>query len=213
MRAWLLLALVTTTGCFFGGDAPDGGHGACTGLSLHDCRLTAGCAADECLLCTCTPVYEGCRAAGDTPYMCPAVECAQPPCCGADGACDVFTCFPPGVSPGCGVCNPAPGDCTGDGDCTGGQICQPIECSCTSATACVPGCVNAVDCGEAERCDAATHRCAPATCDAATPCPADFTCTAGACARATCTADRDCDHYCVAGQCYGGYGQCQAPPP
>ena len=216
--AWMLflgLAACGSSGATTdAGAAPDGPTGnECSSLSLHDCRLAAGCAADTCYQCSCVPQFKGCRRAADPPFQCPALGCPQPLCCGSDGTCPGggLLCVQPGDSLGCGVCNPAPGSCTSDGQCAP-SICEPIECSCSAARACVPGCASTADCREGQSCDLSSHRCLPSDCSSA-PCPDNFICADGMCARASCTTDTECAGFCVDGKCFDGQGTCQAPPP
>lgn len=199
-----------------GVDAPLDSGSSCHGLALGACRTTAGCIADECPGCSCDVQYRGCLDPGETPAQCPGLGCAQGICCSSELACDGggATCTPPTAGPGCGACNTTAGSCTVDADCTGASmVCDPIACSCTGVSACVTGCTDDSGCDESESCDVATARCQPRACGAADPCPTAFTCTSGACTRATCTVDRDCDGYCVAGLCYAGRGQCEIATP
>jgi hypothetical protein len=77
----------------------------------------------------------------------------------------------------------------------------------------VPGCASSVDCGAGQSCDLGDHRCRPSDCSENAPCPENFLCADGLCARASCTEDRDCDGFCVDGRCFDRYGTCQLPPP
>jgi hypothetical protein len=222
MRTWLTLSLVLLLAACGSSDAggadagrADAAAGACTGLSLQDCRVTAGCAADLCFACSCAPQFKLCRRASDPPFQCPALGCPQPICCGSDGSCPGggLACVPPGDSLGCGPCDPMPGSCTGDGECGGGTICEPIACSCSDQRACVPGCTGDADCGEGQSCDLGDHRCGPADCSENAPCPTEFICADGLCARASCTTDDECPGFCVDGKCFDAQGTCQSPPP
>ena len=194
----------------------DAGPDPCSTLTLAQCRLRADCAVDTCWVCTCEPEFEGCRDASDPPYDCPDLGCMQPLCCQSQAECNapggVYAA--PGTPNACGMCDPFPGDCAADGDCAAGSICEPVPCSCNGALRCVPGCAQPTDCGPGATCAAGDHpRCEPVACDAQNPCPPDFDCLAGACARRLCTSDLECDHYCVMGGCYPGYGECRMPPP
>lgn len=235
MRTWLSLTLVVLLGaCGSASDnTPDaGGHAdaapavdagvpdaagpACTGLSLKECRKVAGCVADLCYACSCAAEFKGCRAQADVPFECPVLDCPQPSCCGKADDCPGGgqICLDPGDHPaGCGICTPAPGNCTIDDDCTGTTICEAIRCSCEGARACVPGCTSDADCAKGDRCDVATNRCAPITCGVLTPCPPNFSCESAACVRASCATDIECDGFCVDGQCYAAQGTCELPPP
>lgn len=205
-------------GCSNGHHAStDGGHGgACAGLSLGACRTTSGCVPDVCEGCGCDLNYRGCLATGETPAMCPALGCPSGICCTAEMPCasGSGTCYEPGADLGCGACNTDPGDCSTDQECrarTPGTVCDPIRCSCEGHSACTPGCTNDDACGEGQTCDLATNRCVAQACGA---CPDNFTCTAGKCARTTCTTSNDCDDgYCVDGACFGSRGTCTFPPP
>jgi hypothetical protein len=195
---------------------PDGGADPCDTLSLADCRRRADCAADLCYMCSCSPVFEGCRDVSDPPFVCPALGCAQPHCCEQESECQAMggTCVPPGMPSGCGMCDPDPGDCATDIDCTGGNICEPVLCSCNAALRCTPGCTEPADCAVGTSCTGGDHpRCVPSACSTTTPCPHDFDCDAGTCTRRPCTSDLECDHFCVLGLCYDGQGECEQPMP
>jgi hypothetical protein len=191
---------------------------ACEGLDLATCRRTAGCAADECPSCVCDVNYRGCLPAGQQPADCPALGCPSADCCREQSQCTGGICASPGETVCGGACNGEKSTCTDDSDCRpmaaqGGVgavlVCDPIPCSCgNGAHHCVPGCATNEDCGEGATCTAATGRCAPSTCSAEAPCPLDFDCTFGICARRTCTDDLTCDHYCVEGVCQGSLGEC-----
>lgn len=194
----------------------DGGTFPCTGLSLAACRSRPECAFDICWACTCQPELEGCRWATEPPYECPAYGCMQPSCCEAQSECSAPSeCVQPGTPYGCGVCDSDPGDCTADSECAAGSICEPVHCSCNGAFRCVPGCAQAGDCLAGMACSGGDHpRCVPASCDLQSPCPEDFDCeVGGVCARRACTSDLECDHFCVMGHCYAGYGECRMPAP
>ena len=215
MGRFLLAVVVALVAC-------GGGKGVltsdCHGLTLGDCRLASGCAPDLCDGCGCDIAFRGCLAASEVPAMCPALGCPSGICCSAAEPCQASTgsCTQPGVTLGCGACNTMPGDCTGDAQCsTHGphQICEPIQCSCNGAMACAMGCVDDTPCTEGQTCDLAAARCKPRACSAAAPCPGNFDCTSGSCARRTCTSDLDCDGYCVDGACFTQRGSCQQPVP
>lgn len=210
-RALVAIAILGLTACadLYG----DRGPSACDGLALDACRHTAGCAADLCTTCGCTPTFEGCRAAGAAPAACPEVDCAQPQCCADEAGCGgQLACVTPDDPPACGACNSFPGDCTSDAGCAPGSICQPIACSCQGERACVPGCT-AGSCPADQACDPATARCQARACDAAGPaCPANFECRGGRCLRAACASDLDCPvGFCVEGACRAELGVCTPP--
>ena len=138
--------------------------------------------------------------------------------CGDNGA----YCLSPGASQGCGMCmDPEQGfvtTCADDAACQKtdpNSICLQstiADCLCSSAMLCKPGCTSNASCAEGEVCQDDKH-CAAAPCSEATPCPANFSCTGGACARMTCTANAECAGYCVNGQCYATAGMCTFPVP
>ena len=104
--------------------------------------------------------------------------------------------------------------CSVDADCratSSTAICQPLACELDGGGTCVAGCTADANCADGEACDLATNRCHAAACVHATDCPTNFTCSAGACARSSCTTDSDCDGYCVLGQCYLAAGECRGP--
>ena len=190
----------------------------CHGLSLGDCRLTAGCVPDRCAGCGCDLAYRGCLGAGETPAMCPALGCPSGICCSSELACapSTGTCEPPGASFGCGACNTDPGNCTVDADCKpqgATMVCDPIACSCGGHLACVLGCVGDAGCGEGQTCDLASARCIARACTGDAGCPSNFRCPAHTCVRMTCTEDVECDGYCVDGSCFAELGSCQLPVP
>lgn len=193
---------------------PDAGA-LCSGLSLAQCRQANGCTPDLCFACSCTPSFEQCRSLSDPPFHCPEYDCPQPPCCLGDSDCTMTgaTCAPPGTDYPCGICDPDPGNCTSDQDCGTGDICEPVPCTCSGASHCVPGCTQPADCGVGTTCSGGDHpRCAPSACGGpSAPCPPDFDCDGGACARRPCTSDLECDHFCVQDQCYDSFGVCQMP--
>ncbi|MEZ4400710.1 MAG: hypothetical protein R3B06_11865 [Kofleriaceae bacterium] len=238
--AWFVLAValvvsgcsdnspaITDAGIDSGGadgsvDGPDVDAGpACAGLDQATCAATAGCAVDLCAGCLCDALYNGCRDAATLPAECPVLGCPiSTTCCRSTADCGGLQCATPDDPPGCGICQDVPSTCTTDLDCQvatsagigGVPICEPVACACNPASACVPGCVDDSTCGEAEACDVPSGRCRPQTCDAATPCPLDFDCAAGACVRRTCTDDTACDNFCVEGACRGALGMCTMPP-
>ncbi len=219
---WLAGLVAVAVGCGGHGTATDDlagdGGGSCHGLAFGACRTAAGCVPDVCAGCGCAEQYRGCLDAGETPASCPALGCPSGSCCSSELACESggAACTAPDAGPNCGACNPTASSCATDGSCGGGttgMICSPIACSCTGALACVAGCTDDSQCGDAETCDVATARCRARACDATAPCPAPFACTAGTCARPTCTADAQCDGYCVGGRCFADRGECRIPAP
>ena len=198
------------------GGGTDGGGDPCLGLSLHDCRLDARCLADVCDTCTCEMNYRGCFLTTAPRVSCPALGCMSPQCCSSDRVCGApLICVPPGAVLGCSACNTNPGNCKIDVDCSTGEICRPIDCSCSGEGACAPGCGSNADCTLGEECDtsSAHPRCVPASCGATTPCPPDFDCTGRGCTRRSCTDDLVCDGFCVLFECFATLGACGAIPP
>lgn len=200
------------------GGGGGGGGASCAGLSVEACRARPDCAADFCLLCTCTPNFQGCRGVTEQPASCPEVECVQPQCCGVDSSCpSSATCAPPGTPYSCGICSPQPGTCTVDQDCVAFpvvHICEPIGCSCTAQRECVPGCGPSSPCAEGTTCNASTGRCQAIPCATDANCPSTFGCSSGVCVRKACTSDLQCgDGFCVNGGCYEGQGTCRYPVP
>lgn len=124
-------------------------------------------------------------------------------------------CAPPGTPWSCGTCQVDPGDCTDDAQCSTGQTCNPIACSCQSATRCGPGCASNADCSDGQECSGGTHpRCVALHCLQASECGAGFDCLSAVCVRRSCAADADCGGaYCVTGQCHRGLGECRQPVP
>jgi len=123
-------------------------------------------------------------------------------------------CFAPGEDVGCGACQIPPSQCTQDTECTAMGptfICATVQCACNGEMACVAGCADSAACGEGLMCGA-DHRCVALACSAASPCPANFDCASGACARRPCSEDGVCDGVCVEGRCFETFGFCSAPP-
>jgi hypothetical protein len=213
VRIAIAVLVVVITGCAEHGAS----NGTCQGLSLGDCRVTAGCKPDLCDGCICDVSYRGCLATAETPTACPALGCPSGLCCSSEAECtDQTSCVPPGTpQQGCGACDTTPGDCTGDAECKprgATLICAPIPCSCTAQSRCVEGCSSDSACTEGQQCDLASARCVAQTCTTVAQCPANFDCTSSACVRASCTDDRDCDGFCVLGSCFaGGRGVCTPP--
>ena len=197
-------------------DAPIG----CAGLDPLACRDNAACVADFCESCDCTPTYQGCRAIGAPRNPCPILDCPALACCRGDADCTNIECRTPDDPRICGICQVVDSECTSDAQCQTSEagvgaplICQPIICACdSSANRCVPGCSRDEECGAAEACDLLRGRCGPQACSAAAPCPADFDCTAGSCARRACTTDATCDGFCVESRCRDALGVCSPPP-
>jgi hypothetical protein len=214
MRLAFVLALALA-GCAEHGS---GGGGACTGLSLLDCRAASACKPDICPGCFCDLGFRGCVDANVAVAPCPPLGCPGAQCCSTQDQCtNGTTCLPPGSDVGCGACNTQAGDCTSDEQCKAMGplfICQPIQCTCTGEQTCVQGCFSDDQCGDAEQCDFATARCVGRDCAGETDCPAAFHCVETKCARATCATDADCDGFCVLGQCFANArGTCTAPAP
>ncbi len=211
MRLLLVLALVAI-GCEHGQGGGLGG--TCSGLSLLDCRLAAGCQPDLCFACFCDQSYRGCISDQADPLPCPELGCPGAECCSVDSQCtNGATCAPPGSPQGCGACNTTPGDCLDDSECVGTSICEPIQCSCDAALQCVPGCLDDGDCpAEGTICDLPSSRCVAAPCALDDECPSNFRCDGSACTRVQCTDDLDCDGFCVVGSCFSGArGECRLP--
>ena len=206
--AWVVFALVVSA-C--------NGHGAgdCAGLSLEDCRLTAGCKPDSCFACLCNQNYRGCLAEAETPLECPALGCLGGDCCATQNQCmSNETCAPPGTAPGCGICNTDPGTCTTDAECkTMGatEICEPVVCACDNQKACVAGCTNDAQCSPGQTCDLGAARCVAISCGGAATCPPNFECGGATCTRMSCASDLDCAGYCVNGTCFEQTGSCTPP--
>ncbi|MBK7862416.1 MAG: hypothetical protein IPJ65_28165 [Archangiaceae bacterium] len=207
-----------TAGGSAGGSA---GGPSCTNLDEATCRTTAGCVADQCFTCSCTPDYQGCRRVNATPLTCPLLDCASPFCCHQQSDCvnNGTSCAAPGTPTGCGACRIDPGDCTDDTQCGAGSTCQPMPCSCMGAKLCAPGCSASSPCDDGFACSGGAHpRCVEKTCSKASDCAiAGFDCSAGQCVRRACSADADCGPagaaYCVLGSCYRGLGVCRLPVP
>lgn len=194
---------------------------ACATLDPATCRATAGCVADFCDSCTCTPTFVACRAESASMTACPVIECPTlpPACCRADGDCKGAFCATPDDPPGCGICRQVKSSCAVDLDCRatalgggGVPICEPVACACSPASECVPGCTSDTECATGETCEVAEGRCRPQACGASAACPPDFDCGASGCARRTCVDDAECDGFCVEGACRPALGECSLPP-
>ncbi len=124
-------------------------------------------------------------------------------------------CLSPGAKLPCGICFEPPVTCATDTECamqTPGTICERPHCGCTDAKECVPGCTSDGECDSWEYCSP-ENRCLPDPCAADTDCLVNFACTQGACGRKACSADADCNGFCVNSECYDMAGTCMLPPP
>ena len=106
-----------------------------------------------------TPVGQACRTSADCPGT-------------------FALCGPTYQPAGCGVCLPAPHECSGDGGCSPEKVCVPAIGPCECNLTGVPGMVctlrcTATSCGSGQGCDTASGLCKP------TPCGQDFSCGAG----------------------------------
>jgi hypothetical protein len=123
-------------------------------------------------------------------------------------------CVPPGVFPGCGICDGSPSTCSSDADCAAmgsAWICESVGCVCQGQTHCVQGCASDPDCAIGEVCGP-THRCQPKPCHVPSDCPANFACSGTSCQRLPCTTDAACQGYCVKDSCYAMPGTCEPIP-
>lgn len=129
---------------------------------------------------------------------------------------DAGSCAPPG-SVACGGatgCNLNGEPCEADATC-GGTPDAPQFCAqdpCCGMGVCQPGCLDDLECGLARSC-AADGRCVAAACDEQAPCPDNFACMAGSCARKPCDGDAACAGVCVLQQCQESFGTCELPAP
>ncbi len=190
---------------------------SCNGLNEQLCAAAAGCVADYCFNCSCTPTFNGCRAPNVTPLPCPALGCPQPLCCHDQKDCSqngLFCVAPDQDIPQCGVCQQPLNPCTEDKHCANSGIPNAIcgNSPCVCGQTCVAGCALTADCREGEICQP-NHHCRARTC--AEGCTQNFICSGGTtCVRKTCKVDNDCPRkMCVLGFCHNGLGNCQGPPP
>jgi len=106
-----------------------------------------------------TPAGQACRTSADCPGT-------------------FAICGPTYQASGCGICLPAPHECSGDGGCSPEKVCVPAmgPCQCNFAggpgMACALRCT-ATSCGSDQTCDITSGLCKP------TPCGQDFSCGAG----------------------------------
>lgn len=209
----------TGGGASGGGGATGGGSGVqCSGLSLSACRQQAGCVADMCFACSCSPTFKGCRGINEAALECPGLGCPQPTCCANDGACATISgalCVAPSRLSCGGVC--APGGCQTDADCQTsgiGPLCDPNPCGCP-AKVCTGRCgVNNPCKAYGQTCDSTSGRCLAINCSTGVICPDGSTCSGGFCVPQTCTTDRDCSAgACFNQQCSPTLGQCRLPQP
>jgi hypothetical protein len=127
-----------------------------------------------------------------------------------------FQCVPPGSGGGCGGatgCILQGEPCVDDASCGGSpdapQIC--VADPCCGDSFCQPGCVGPDSCGPVGMCGP-DARCVPRSCDAADPCPANFSCIADTCAVTPCESDAQCTGVCLLGSCSTGFGTCEESP-
>lgn len=131
-------------------------------------------------------------------------------------------CLSPGASIGCGMCMQPDMEgvptCTDDASCQATDptaICVPstiADCLCSPAMLCKPGCTSDASCAEGETCGADMH-CSAKSCAADMDCPINFACAAGSCERKACSANAECDGFCVNERCHSAVGSCTYPPP
>jgi len=165
------------------GQAGSGGHPA-AGATGSGAMGGAGGKGGSTSLPACpgvdpTPAAQACRTSADCPGT-------------------FAMCGPTYQPAGCGVCLPAPHECSGDGGCAPEKVCVPAmgPCQCNLAGApgmmCILRCT-ATSCGSGQRCDSASGLCK------ATPCGQDFSCSAQLiCAPARAGADV---HGCAIASC------------
>lgn len=156
----------------------------------------------------------GCGGGGQSPPCEHTFDGSR--CCLSSASCRNAQefCAPPNSAVGCGACDSTPGTCVTDDDCRIVQpatICEPRQCACfPDSTVCVPGCTTDSDCGVGQSCDVATNRCDAQPCSTA-PCPDNFDCRSGRCARRACVDFADCEGFCVEGLCFEQAGECRPP--
>jgi hypothetical protein len=119
----------------------------------------------------------GTDANGTLPACPGSTPSAQATACRTSADCPTpsWICGPTYSSAGCGVCLPAPHECSADGGCTAEQVCLPSAspCNCNGqGTVCGSRCM-ASSCAAGNSCDPMSGLCEP------TPCGAAFTCADG----------------------------------
>ncbi|MCC7382674.1 MAG: hypothetical protein IT384_12635 [Deltaproteobacteria bacterium] len=186
------------------------------------CVIVRDCGASRCHGNRCAP--KTCTGHADCGgWVCESGTCAEPPACGANGACD------PGLSCSTdGRCVPG-AVCTNDGDCTNrGEICVAGTCEtaipCTTSAecptdrrcireACRPPCTSPADCGGARfACNTTTGEC-QARCLGDPTCPIGQICENNLCEPAECADATECgtNEDCIGGA--DGHGRCEAFTP
>jgi hypothetical protein len=189
---------------------------SCSGLDENSCKATAGCRADYCQECACSPTYVGCAVQGSPQTTCPVFECPviQCGCAGLDEqscianksctpnycACGSMSTFSGCTGPGDPVplCELCQASCRASGDCTnsggvcvapGEQVCGGVcRAACTADTQCITGQVCDYGCN----CGSTTGKTCVATCTASS-CPTGQTCGAdGHCAAIGCNTSGSC---------------------
>jgi hypothetical protein len=186
-----------------GVDGCGAGESACVG-----CDGAMFCSAGPCPGLFCSPRDGGPDAALDGAAGCrKQADCASPAQCSSPVAALPAPSLPLPNLGGSSGCD-ADVDCAPDG---GNRVCSAI-CGGNCSNVCESGCADgAFACPAGSTC-AASHRCEPAACSSAAPCPALFDCTQGTCTRRTCSTDGDCGSaYCVLGQCASTLGLCVDP--
>lgn len=235
MRIALAIAAFVLAGCSRdplsrtddGGASDDLGSrvaASCAGLAEPDCRARPDCVADQCMECSCAPVFVGCRDDNAAPTPCPGLGCAQPNCCRSRADCPIGqpdSCVAPGEQL-CGGPAIMLVACLTDADCAAQpsppQVCDAPPCERqVYPLACLRGCLQDGDCAEGELCTG-DHHCRPRSCASDGDCPPGFGCSSSgadlACARRTCSVDGDCPSstFCVNGGCYESLGACGPTP-
>jgi hypothetical protein len=210
MRA-LAVWMLALSGC--GGCNSDGlVDNPCMNLDEQACGAKAGCVADYCYECACTPSFVACRAASDPQTQCPQLGCA--PACGCDGL-DEAACQAAAPSLGCTAvsCPDCDGKLTLYAGCYGPTEGEPF---CPPPT-CKDRCRTRSDCGQIEECLApgAQPGCGP--CINLPTCTSDSDCSTGVCDVPECMCGPahkscldGCDVLgCPAGQTCGSNLRCQ----
>ncbi|HZS42112.1 MAG TPA: hypothetical protein VFF06_35025 [Polyangia bacterium] len=105
----------------------------CFTLGEALCKARFDCAADYCVLCSCTPQFNGCRDMLTPPKPCPTPTCAPPGCCRAINDCppSMFFCAPPEPAPMNVACPPPCADnlqCNASGQCERQPCAHDADC-------------------------------------------------------------------------------------
>jgi hypothetical protein len=204
-EAWLLGVALGSTALAIGCSSGVGGPGAGSSQGGAGSVGSAGEGASGTGASTASSgtgastASSGTSASSSTGTGDPPGSCRSPLDCDPEGGSSNAVCAT--ETSMCGGCQWQSSVCLDDSEC------DPDD-YCTICDTCLPRCTSpGGDCVDGTTCGP-DGLCIPSPCAADVDCPADFTCSQGACARKACSQDDDCSGYCVTGQCMKTLGSC-----